>query len=1001
MLRNVNQRVAALLERWARAVELYWTPGEGLAGCYGPGYIHWGVQSNWNYAAAVATLASLIGAGTDVDLWRGRALSALRFALATHCTGSGTGHDGRQWGHTWISMLGIERGMHGVPLLAELLTPADHEALRRVLTSEADWLLHDARRGDERGVVAGLWNESGRNVPESNIWSGALLWRAAQLYPDAPGAAAWADRAHDYLINGISVPADAESDAVVAGKPVRERFVGANFFPNYALDHHGYLNAGYMAICTSNAAMLTFDMRRAGLPVPDSLAHHQGDMWAVLRRMIFANGRLARIGGDSRVRYAYCQEYLLPALLFAADTLGDPHALALAERQLALIEEEMAASGDGTFYGRRMGAMRDSNPHYYTRLESDRAVVLSMLVNYLPLVTQLPEPESSFEASVAGGWAEPEHGACLHRSPRRLASFAWRSRGLTTALCLPPGDPVAVSSAEWARNLAPVIRFLGDTDTDEGSHRRLIRHTIDTFPGGFATCGSVMEGVDTRIDEGAHCTDQALTYLAFAALPDDRTCVGLQLVIAAPDRIGYLVEAKGLHLNIANDLFNGFRRTMYDAGGTRHLLAPPARDEVLRLEGRWLNVDEVLGLVLLHGAGPLLVHRAHERRGGRYRSLYVEEVCVPAPSAHRDRCAEPRTAECPWRTEPGEILLDTSFALLSGATAAETAAVAGGALDLEAAMARGVWVTGADGRRYAVIANFGEEPFVASALGERFEVEAGDCRVLAESSLRRAISPFSPSGVPCPYETTSQEAYSMHPTALVTGADRGLGFGLTEGLLQRGYRVFAGQYMPDWPELDGLTSAYPERLHIVSLDVGDTESCYAAAATVGEMADTLDVLINNAGITGGRGEIGEGLDYEAMQRAYNVNALGAIRVLEAFLPLTRGGPSGAGLRRLCFVSSEAGSIANSYRTNGFGYYMSKAAVNMAVKITFNRLRPKGYTFRLYHPGWVRGYMSGTKGTRADLEPDVAAEYALPFFLNDRDDEDRLVLIDNLGREWPF
>jgi NAD(P)-dependent dehydrogenase (short-subunit alcohol dehydrogenase family) len=236
----------------------------------------------------------------------------------------------------------------------------------------------------------------------------------------------------------------------------------------------------------------------------------------------------------------------------------------------------------------------------------------------------------------------------------------------------------------------------------------------------------------------------------------------------------------------------------------------------------------------------------------------------------------------------------------------------------------------------------------------------------------------------------------MLQTALVTGADRGLGFGLTQGLLQRGYRVFAGQYMPDWHELGELAGAYPDTLHIVPLDVGDTESCYAAAAAVGTVTDTVDVLVNNAGITGGRGEIGEGLDYAAIERAYNVNALGPIRVVEAFLPLVS-----SGLRRLCFVSSEAGSIAKSYRTNGFGYYMSKSAVNMAVKITFNRLRPEGYTFRLYHPGWVRGYMGGTKGVRADLEPDVAAEYALPFFLGHRDDEDRLVLIDNLGREWPY
>ena len=126
-----------------------------------------------------------------------------------------------------------------------------------------------------------------------------------------------------------------------------------------------------------------------------------------------------------------------------------------------------------------------------------------------------------------------------------------------------------------------------------------------------------------------------------------------------------------------------------------------------------------------------------------------------------------------------------------------------------------------------------------------------------------------------------------------------------------------------------------------------------------------------------------------------MNILGPIRVVEAFLL------HGPGMRRLAFVSSEAGSIAMNNRQGSFGYCMSKTALNMAVRIMHNELRPAGYTFRLYHPGWVRSYMSGQKNMRATLEPEDAAACALRFFLEDRDDEDRLVLIDYEGREWPF
>jgi NAD(P)-dependent dehydrogenase (short-subunit alcohol dehydrogenase family) len=81
--------------------------------------------------------------------------------------------------------------------------------------------------------------------------------------------------------------------------------------------------------------------------------------------------------------------------------------------------------------------------------------------------------------------------------------------------------------------------------------------------------------------------------------------------------------------------------------------------------------------------------------------------------------------------------------------------------------------------------------------------------------------------------------------------------------------------------------------------------------------------------------------------------------------------------------------------------MSKAALNMAVKIMFNRLHPEGYTFRLYHPGWMRTYMSGRKNPNADMEPEEAAARALSTFLEDRQDEDHLVMVDHQGQVWPW
>jgi NAD(P)-dependent dehydrogenase (short-subunit alcohol dehydrogenase family) len=239
----------------------------------------------------------------------------------------------------------------------------------------------------------------------------------------------------------------------------------------------------------------------------------------------------------------------------------------------------------------------------------------------------------------------------------------------------------------------------------------------------------------------------------------------------------------------------------------------------------------------------------------------------------------------------------------------------------------------------------------------------------------------------------------MKQIAFVTGADRGLGFSVSEGLLERGWQVFAGQNMPEWPQLGGLSARFPDRLRIVPLNVAEQDSVQAAGRTVATAVDRIDLLINNAGVNSSTSErtIREVPDFAEMQRLYDVNSLGPLRVVEAFLPLM----DKSDFKRLCFVSSEAGSIGRSQRTGWFGYCMSKAALNMACANLFNHLHPEGYSFRVYHPGWIRSYMSGAKATQGDMEPEEAARHALAYFLDAKVDEDKLVMRDWSGQEWPW
>ena len=171
-----------------------------------------------------------------------------------------------------------------------------------------------------------------------------------------------------------------------------------------------------------------------------------------------------------------------------------------------------------------------------------------------------------------------------------------------------------------------------------------------------------------------------------------------------------------------------------------------------------------------------------------------------------------------------------------------------------------------------------------------------------------------------------------------------------------------------------------------------------ARAAVGKVTDCLDMLVSNAGINGKLdGEVIMESNYEYMMRTYNVNSLGAVRLVEIFYQMMKESDQ----RRMCFVSSEAGSITQAWRNDNFSYCMSKAALNMYVRLIYNRLKSEGYSFRLYHPGWIRSYMSGELSGQGNLSIEEAAEYAVNYFLDDTVDESELILYGYDGEKFKF
>ena len=195
---------------------------------------------------------------------------------------------------------------------------------------------------------------------------------------------------------------------------------------------------------------------------------------------------------------------------------------------------------------------------------------------------------------------------------------------------------------------------------------------------------------------------------------------------------------------------------------------------------------------------------------------------------------------------------------------------------------------------------------------------------------------------------------------LITGANRGLGLEFTRQYLEGGAHVFAGCRQPAAAiSLHTLQARYPRRLSIVPLDVADADVIGRAHDMVHSQTESIDILINNAGIYSSHGSdeplerLGR-LSFEDALTVLRVNAVAPLLVAQQFLGLLRAS-RGA---KLVNISSGYGSV--SANTDGFPYYYSasKAALNMFMRSLAADAKRWGITTVLLDPGWVSTDMGG-------------------------------------------
>jgi NAD(P)-dependent dehydrogenase (short-subunit alcohol dehydrogenase family) len=204
--------------------------------------------------------------------------------------------------------------------------------------------------------------------------------------------------------------------------------------------------------------------------------------------------------------------------------------------------------------------------------------------------------------------------------------------------------------------------------------------------------------------------------------------------------------------------------------------------------------------------------------------------------------------------------------------------------------------------------------------------------------------------------------------ALVTGANKGIGYEIAAGLGALGYRVGVGAREEKRRD-DAVARLRDTGIDAfgVPLDVTDDHSVSAAAELIAQHGGRLDALVNNAGITGGHPQQPSSVDPAVIRAVVETNVIGVVRVTNAMLPLLRRSPS----PRIVNMSSSVGSLTRqsgpgSATTTGpvaVAYAPSKTFLNAVTLQYVQELADTNILINCACPGFVATDLNGFRGIR--------------------------------------
>jgi hypothetical protein len=500
-----------------------------------------------------------------------QATRAIRYAVGSHLTGTQKCTDGKPWGGSWQSAMWTGTLAFGAWLIQDDLESELRHGVERVVGSEADRFLSTKPPGGRRGDTKA----------EETGWNMICLAVAANMFPAHPHAAAWNEKATEYMMNTLSVPQDALDTRMVDGRPVREWFSAANLHPDFTLENHNFFHPCYMA-CSSyfltQAAMYYTYARR---PVPQAATHHLMDTWKMFQTILLPCGETAFPQG---------MDWELHGLSFINlyASLATRHQDALAARLEGNCLQYMRAwqamcQGDLAVPGSRLGFTR----HAICAEQASYAYLAHKVFG--PPAKEMTAREA--RSQLQGTWTHDFVEFIAHRTESKFMSFSWKNRIMGLLI------PIAHGHEANPHVTVPIPSGLVgsiELSPKQPAGPKTVEYSWEEAPNGFETTGSLL------LNGGL--LKQTIRV----------TSVGRQTVIYQ-DRVTALSDVSmsrelGAPVGLENDQVTGGKRVVYHRDGKLTFDWKKPQPPVA-LPGSWANVDSRLGVVMAAGSG-LSYHQA-------------------------------------------------------------------------------------------------------------------------------------------------------------------------------------------------------------------------------------------------------------------------------------------------------------------------------------------------------------------------------------------------------